>query len=234
MTYLKPGYLPVNSCSVFTVAPMIVKCNVTNVTNKEGFANASITLGITGGTTPYTITWTYPNGITIQGSQTIDNLSVGTYTASVTDYYGDFMVTTSCVVSGPPKPTTTTSTTTSPPFELFDFCMNVLYTSSEGRVGVSKVIPLYFIPSVNINGYPSWISSPSSNEIVYFNPTVPTNGGWSVSGSPSSEITINNFTIFNSNPVYPPIPGINLGFTNWTILNAFKGSVSSNVGTCIT
>jgi hypothetical protein len=234
MSYLNPGYLPVNSCSVFTVTPMIVKCNVTNVIGKDGSANGSITLGITGGTTPYTITWTYPNGITLQGSQTIDNLSVGTYTASVTDYYGDFMVTTSCTVSPPPTTTTTTSTTTAPPFELFNFCLTILYISTEQRVGSSKSIPLYFIPSVNINGFPSWISSPLGNEIVYYDPTIPTSGGWSLSGSPTSQITLNNFEVFNSNPSYPPIPGINLNFTSWTILNAFEGSVISNLGNCLT
>jgi hypothetical protein len=231
MTYLKPGYLPVNSCSVFTVAPMIVKCNITNVTGKEGYANGSITLGITGGTTPYTIIWTYPNGVTIQGSQTIGNLSVGTYSASVTDYYGDFMVTTSCSINNPPIATTTTSSTTLPPFELFDFCLTISYiTKSRMR----KNLPLYFIPSVNINGYPSWISSPSGDEIVFYDSTVPTNGGWRLSGSPTSEITLNNFEVFNSNPSYPPIPGINPNFTSWTILHAFEGTVISNDGNCLT
>ena len=232
MAYQNPGYLPVNSCSIFTVAPMIVKCNVTNVTGKDGSSNGFITLGITGGTTPYTIRWTYPNGQTIQGGQTIGNLSVGTYTASVTDYYGDFMVTTSCTVGGPPATTTTSTTTIVPPFEEFTFCLTVLVEDPSGRVSSSN--SLYFIPNGTINGYPKWISSPSGQEIVYYDPLIPNNGGWSVSGSSTSFLTTNNIVIFNSNPTYPPIPGININFTGWTIIypSTTKGKVSVKEGSC--
>jgi hypothetical protein len=85
-----------------------------------------------------------------------------------------------------------------------------------------------------MNGYPKWISSPSGQEIVYYNPSVPTNGGWSVSGSSTSVLTTNNIIVFNSNPSYPPIPGINLNFTNWTILypNTVRAKVSVSEGSC--
>jgi hypothetical protein len=232
MTYLRSGYLAVNSCSVFTVAPMIVKCNVTNVTGKDGSANGSITLGITGGTTPYTINWTYPNGVTLQGSQTIDNLSVGTYTASVTDYYGDFMVTTSCTVGAPATTTTTSTTTTPPPYTEYSFCYTIFIKDIKGNT--LDVIQFNFTPNTYINGYPSWISDPGNQEIIYYEPTIPNNGGWSLSGSSSSIITSNNIVSFNSEPSYPPIAGINPNFTAWTVLIAGNpnSSVTASEGLC--
>ena len=90
----------------------------------------------------------------------------------------------------------------------------------------------YFVPNGTLNGYPSWISSPNNEEIIYYDSTIPTNGGWRLSGSPISNITINNYIVFNSNPSYPPLPGINLGFTGWTILNAIEGVVKVNLGIC--
>lgn len=233
MAYQNPGYLPVNSCSIFTVAPMIVKCNVTNVTGKDGSSNGFITLGITGGTTPYTIRWTYPNGQTIQGGQTIGNLSVGTYTASITDYYGDFMVTTSCTVGGPPATTTTTtSTTTLPPYEVYSFCMTITVTSIDGTI--TEQYSFNFVPDGTLNGYPKWISDPTGQEIVYYDPLIPNNGGWSVSGSSTSIFTTNSITTFNSNPSYPPIPGINQNFTGWTILYRVKAksTITVSEGSC--
>jgi hypothetical protein len=226
-SYLNEGYIPVNDCSVFTVAPMIVNCNVTNVTGKEGYANGSITLGITGGTTPYSIIWEYPNGITIQGHQTIDNLSIGTYTATVRDYYGDFIVTTSCTVATPTTTTTTSTTTLPSPYELYSFCMTITVTTVDGSI--VEQYQFNFIPNGDINGYPSWISDYPGEEIVYYNPSVPNNGGWSVSGSSISVFTLNNITVFNSNPSYPPIAGINQNFTGWTILYKVKANSSVTV-----
>jgi hypothetical protein len=226
-SYLNEGYIPVNDCGVFTVAPMIVICNVTNVTGKEGYANGSITLGITGGTTPYSIIWEYPNGITIQGPQTIDNLSVGTYSATVRDYYGDFVVTTSCTVAAPTTTTTTSTTTLPSPYELYSFCMTITVTTVDGSI--VEQYQFNFIPNGDINGYPSWISDYPGEEIVYYNPSVPNNGGWSVSGSSTSVFTLNNITVFNSNPSYPPIAGINQNFTGWTILYRVKANSSVTV-----
>jgi len=230
-SYLNPGYIPVNSCDVFTVAPMIVKCNVANVSGGRTNANGSITLGITGGTTPYTITWQYPNGNNVQGPITIGNLSIGTYTATVTDYYGDFVVTTSCTVTGTTT-TTTTTTTTLPPPEEYSFCMTITVTNIDGQI--IDTIQFNFIPNGTMNGYPKWISSPSGQEIVYYNPSVPTNGGWSVSGSSTSVVTTNNIVLLNTNPSYPPITGINPNFTNWTVLypSKAKAKVSANGGSC--
>lgn len=81
-----------NNCTIITIIPMEVECNVTNAsspTSADGVAQVQIF----GGTAPYTIQWS--NG---QQGTTITNLLPGTYSATVTDYYGDYVITTSCVV----------------------------------------------------------------------------------------------------------------------------------------
>lgn len=230
--YITPGYIPVNDCNVFTITPLVVDCNVTNVSGKEDSANGEITLSISGGTPPYTIIWSYPNGKDIQGSQTISNLSVGTYTATVRDYYSDFVVTTSCVVGLPPTTTTTSTTTLPTPFDTYEFCLTI--SVKDINDNVLELYQYNFLPDTTINGYPSWISDPSGQEIVYFDPNVPNNGGWSLSGSPTSDITLNNIITFNSEPSYPPIAGINPNFTAWTILINKKpnSSVTATEGLC--
>jgi hypothetical protein len=226
-SYLNPGYLEVNECDPLTLSPMSVTCNVQNVTGKEGYANGAITLVITGGTTPYTITWQYPNGIISQGPQTILNLSVGSYTATVKDYFGDFEITTTCTVkTNIPTPTTTT-TTTIPSFDLYDMCMTILVRTVDNSI--IETIQFNFVPDGYLNGYPKWISSPSGQESIYYNPSVPFNGGWTLSGSPSSIITTNNITVFNSEPSYPPLAGINPNFVPWTVIYPIKGSVTISV-----
>lgn len=81
-----------NTCDIITLFPMSVECSVTDAytpfTNDGG-----ISLVITGGTPPYSISWS--NG---SNSQNLTNLQVGEYTATVVDYYGDFTGTTTCTV----------------------------------------------------------------------------------------------------------------------------------------
>ena len=55
--------------------------------------DGAINLLITGGTPPYSISWS--NGSV---NQNITNLQFGDYTATVVDYYGDFSATTTCTV----------------------------------------------------------------------------------------------------------------------------------------
>ena len=81
-----------NSCQIITLFPMGVECSVTNAYTP--FTNdGAISLTITGGTAPYSISWS--NGST---NQNITNLQYGDYTATVVDYYGDFSATTTCTV----------------------------------------------------------------------------------------------------------------------------------------
>ena len=84
-----------NQCTIITIIPMEVECNVTNAstpTSSDGIAQVQVF----GGTPPYSITWT--NGITSQQGDTLSNLLPGTYSATVVDYFGDYSITTECVV----------------------------------------------------------------------------------------------------------------------------------------
>jgi hypothetical protein len=72
---------------------MGVECSVVNSTSPYNY-DGSVYLTITGGTPPYVISWS--NGAQ---TQIITGLQYGTYTANVTDYYGDFSATTTCNVS---------------------------------------------------------------------------------------------------------------------------------------
>lgn len=81
-----------NNCGVLTILPLGVECNVTNSSNP--FTNdGAIYLNITGGSTPYSVTWS--NG---KKSQNIYNLFPGFYEATVVDAFGDYSATTICNV----------------------------------------------------------------------------------------------------------------------------------------
>ena len=105
-----------NECNVKTIFPMGVTCVVTDPTTIYG-SDGIAQLVITGGTPPYNISWDNGNATPI-----ITNLSVGSYGASITDYYGDFSARTTCVLVGPAT-TTSTSTTTTTTLPIYDFCM---------------------------------------------------------------------------------------------------------------
>ena len=100
-----------NSCGVFTVYPLGVTCVTTDATNGS---NGTMEIFITVGTSPYNIEWsTGSNNVT-----QITNMVPGTYTATVTDFYGDFTDVASCVIGAPapvispspsPKPRLTSS-----------------------------------------------------------------------------------------------------------------------------
>lgn len=58
-----------------------------NVKNTvKGGSTGAIDLTISGGTSPYSISWTGPNGFTAK-TEDIDNLAIGTYTITVNDNY---------------------------------------------------------------------------------------------------------------------------------------------------
>jgi len=81
-----------NSCNIITLFPMSVQCSVVNAYSPET-NDGGVYLIITGGTPPYSISWT--NG---SQSQNLIGVGAGEYTATVTDYYNDFSATTTCIV----------------------------------------------------------------------------------------------------------------------------------------
>ena len=86
------GQLSGNSCNIITILPLGLDCDSINASTPES-TNGLIALFITGGTSPYNVSWN--NGS--QGTL-LTNLSPGNYTATVVDYYGDFTATTTCTV----------------------------------------------------------------------------------------------------------------------------------------
>lgn len=96
--YTPPPFIPPiitgykNECGVVTILPMIVECKVSNpssFTSNDG----EVSVSITGGTAPYTVTWS--NGAI---SPAISGLGNGSYTATTVDYYGDYTSTTICTI----------------------------------------------------------------------------------------------------------------------------------------
>jgi len=88
-----PTVKPPNECDVITIFPMTIECLTLQPTNDKSF-DGSTTLIVTGGTPPYTIFWEVGSF-----APALTNLGVGQYKATVTDYYGDFTATTTCVLT---------------------------------------------------------------------------------------------------------------------------------------
>jgi hypothetical protein len=86
------GQLSGNSCNIITLLPLGLDCDSIDATTPDA-TNGIVALYITGGTSPYHVSWN--NGS--QGTL-LKNLGPGEYTATVVDYYGDFTATTTCTV----------------------------------------------------------------------------------------------------------------------------------------
>jgi hypothetical protein len=82
-----------NECGIITILPMVVDCAISNP-SVWGFEDGEASVRITGGTPPYTTTWT--NGPI---SPAFGGLGSGTYTATTVDYWGDYTATTVCTLS---------------------------------------------------------------------------------------------------------------------------------------
>jgi hypothetical protein len=138
---------------VFTVFPLGATCLTISQPTSQTSTDGVLSLNITGGTTPYNISW-FKGSEFIGNGKTIYNKNQGTYRAVVTDFYQDFTATTFCSLVPPtptPTPTNTSTPTPTPTPNWPDLC---LYIISSQQV----FAPIQFIPSSNINGKPSWIS----------------------------------------------------------------------------
>lgn len=81
-----------NTCNIITILPMNVECYAVNATSNLS-SDGYINLIITGGTPPYTINWD------VGGSGIfLNNLSYGSYGATITDFYGDYSENIKCTV----------------------------------------------------------------------------------------------------------------------------------------
>jgi hypothetical protein len=184
---------PRNECDVLTIFPMDVFCNVIHPSGVDTFDGTAL-LTITGGTPPYTIAW--ENGSV---AQLITGLSPGEYSAVVSDFYNDFTIASTCVLTGlTPTPTPTLTPTPTPLPTYGPLCFK--RTVRTEKVGTT--IQTQFYPSSYINGYPSWTASPE-NALMYW-VTGSTPNYWTISGLTSVG------TFKNNDPSIPPL-------SNWTI-----------------
>jgi hypothetical protein len=197
----------VSDCNVITLFQMGVECNISQPTQPES-TDGIASLIITGGTPPYTISWS--NGSV---GPTIFNLSAGSYGATVVDYYGDFTANTICTLTGITPTTTTTSTSTTSPYpNEYEMCMvtNMLVH------GVYVETQTHFNPNGIYDGKPSWISDDSQQSIIWDT----AQSQWLVSAA-----TPTLYVISNLNPTYPPIYG------SWFLIGN-TGSVIVYEGLC--
>lgn len=197
----------VSDCDVITLFQMGVECNISQPTQPES-TDGIASLIITGGTPPYTISWS--NGSV---GPTIFNLSAGSYGATVVDYYGDFTANTICTLTGITPTTTTTSTSTTSPYpNEYELCMvtNMLV------LGVYVETQTHFNPNGIYDGKPSWISDDSQQSIIWDT----AQSQWLVSAA-----TPTLYVISNLNPTYPPIYG------SWFLIGN-TGSVIVYEGLC--
>jgi hypothetical protein len=222
-TTLQPTPIqPTNECDVITIFPMNVICESTNPTFTNTFDGIA-TILITGGTPPYEILW--DNGGV---GPFVTNLGVGEYVATISDYYNDFIITSTCVLTAQtPATTTTTSTTTLPQFGNLCFIVSGLF----GRTYQTQYISFDF--DGYINDKPSWLSD-DGEYFLYWN--TGTTSQWTVSGYTGG-------AIFNQNPSVPPITGwqhlgkqsleINVYEGDCVFINPITFQIGKNNATCI-
>jgi len=160
VTYIPPGtvFTGRNECDVLTLYPLGVFCYPTNIVFKN---DGQIELVITGGTQPYSIYWTdiQLSGVSY-GNYIRYDLSAGTYTAIVSDFYGDFVETITCTVNAPtPTPSKTprpTPTPFIPPINCPLICFKLI-PKPEAACGSLVEIYLQFTSTtIDSNGYMVW------------------------------------------------------------------------------
>jgi hypothetical protein len=207
----------VNECGVVTVQPMGVTCTVINPTTIGGLGTAI--LNVTGGTGPYMYLW--EDGST---QSFITNLAGGTYEVTVSDYFGDYVVKTFCVVSSAPTVTQTptpsstvplststpTPTPSSTPIPIL--CGLFSLTNSSGVI-INEQYEFYY--NTTISNANSWTATTSANYLtnngyllLSYNKF---NAVWTISQIVNSNNIIWSFQITN------PSGGNTIPLTPWVL-----------------
>jgi hypothetical protein len=228
---------PRNECDVITIFPMEVRCLSIQPSTPYSFDGA-VTLVVTGGTQPYDIVWN-----TGSVAPLIANLDAGEYESIVTDFYGDFIIKTTCILTAETT-TTTTTTTTLPPVTYGNLCV-VMTTRTGGEYPLTQSTAFQFSPYTTTNGKQNWLSNDlqffmywltgntnqwlisgntlTNGQIINNNPSVPPTGAWQVQGTPIyNNATVIGFTVYSGT-----CTGTTLGLNVTTneVLCSGKGSI---------
>ena len=199
------GILKRNECDPIVIFPMGVECVIVNPTNTRT-TDGILSLLITGGTPPYSVLW--DNGIS---TPALSNLGVGTYTATVTDSYGDFIIIHSCELTAPTPPPTPTPEPTPTPLPGSTFCLTITI----GDATPPETTQLFFEETGNVvNGRPEY-SDGDGHDIVW---TLSVPSYWNLENPPGGN------DITNPNIDEPPING-------W-VINAPSGNITGLEGAC--
>ena len=148
----------INECEPITVQPMGVTCFSIPPTTYGGY-NGIVGVTVTGGSAPYTYSWSNY----ISNKSILNNISAGTYTVTVVDYYSAYTQIVSCVVSSiSPTPTTTPTVTPSPTNGVVSFDPICL----EQVLKVGDVIDLtYQWNGLYLNGRPVYTATTDTTAI---------------------------------------------------------------------
>ena len=195
-----------NECDPIVIFPLGVSCFGVNP-ELSTQATGELSLVITGGTPPYNVFWS--NG---SNGLYINNLSVGSYSAVVTDFYGDFTAYTTCTLTAPtPMPTETVTPTPTPTPEGEPFCLTIT---------TGDYIPLtyqyYFYPISGLLNDRTQYTDGNGHDIVW---TLGTPGYWNLENPPTA------YDIITYDIPDPPLTG-------WQILDGPVGNITSNLGEC--
>lgn len=184
---------------------MGVNCETTNATSYG--SDGSMTLNISGGTSPYTIQWSTGD----EGQTTLSNIVPGEYTATVTDYYGDYVKEVTCVVEGPAPSPTPSNTPTPTPSSVPTYPSNMCLTKNQESYDQYE-----FDYQGIINGKPSW--SGTTYDVVFDSART----RWVLSGFTGSLVQ-------NSNINIPTGTWSELGTSNtWTMVTGTCVNVGLN------
>jgi hypothetical protein len=208
-----------NDCEVFTLFDMGVQCYPIAIPTSSTSNDGILSVQVTGGTAPYSFYWSKN-----QRTQTLTNLSGGSYEVTVVDFYGDYTATTVCDLLAPsPTPTSTlTPTPTNTPAPVYpDLCF--IYVGQSISYG-----PIQFTQSVSQNGKPTYVGVYNNvNLTIIWEPQTPrwemqgwtftTTGkpvsvntsdypdsGWSMAGGNSAQLSMTQGTC----PEYLPLMSV--------------------------
>jgi SprB repeat len=198
------SFVTKNDCDVITLFPLGVECNGINPSGPDTL-DGRLFLNITGGTSPYDITW--------EGGQKtpyLFNLGGGFYNVTVVDYYGDYTAITNCELIAPsPTPTNTTTPTVTPSATptIAGLCFNIIW--SDGTV-----VQIEFTFAGYLNGKPRWYNS-ANGYYVQWSPTL----GWRITGYSYQGGVLGSNTTSN----IPTSGWISLGGTYTATVNVNQG-----------